>query len=150
MEYFVFEGDEFWTKSNDELVALARQEIDTLGLARAEDVVDGCVIREPKAYPVYDDEYRTAVEAVKRFLAEEVPNLQCVGRNGMHRYNNQDHSMLTGILAARNIAGLGPFDLWEVNADEHYHEDGFHLSEEEIAAMNRTQPSVPRALAASS
>lgn len=150
MEYFVFEGDDFWTKSNEDLIAIARQELATLGLARAEDVVDGCVIREPKAYPVYDDEYRNAVEAVKRFLAEEVPNLQCVGRNGMHRYNNQDHSMLTGILAARNIADLGPFDLWDVNADEHYHEDGFHLSEEEVAAMHRTQPSVPRALTAGS
>lgn len=147
LEYFVFEGDELWSMPDDEVLRLAGRELEALGLGRAKDVIDGKVIREPKAYPVYDDQYQEAVEAVKRFLRVEATNLQCVGRNGMHRYNNQDHSMLTGMLAARNIAGLGTFDLWDVNADEHYHEDGFHLSEEEVAMLKQTQPAVARAAA---
>lgn len=144
LEYFVFEGDELWTKSDEELLALGARELEKLGLAKASDAIDGKVIREPKAYPVYDDTYAEAVAAVRRFLKEELPNLQCVGRNGMHRYNNQDHSMLTGILAARNIMKLGEFNLWDVNADEDYHEDGFHLSAHEIEELDETQPSVPQ------
>ncbi|HYO80534.1 MAG TPA: hypothetical protein VES20_03965, partial [Bryobacteraceae bacterium] len=89
----------------------------------------------------YDDEYRSVLEEVKAFLPT-VPNLQLVGRNGMHRYNNQDHSMLTAILAARNIAGAS-YDLWQVNADEEYHEAGDAISEQEVRAMMSTQPMVP-------
>jgi protoporphyrinogen oxidase len=144
LEYFVFEGDDLWTKSDEELLELGARELEALGLAKASDAIDGKVIREPKAYPVYDDTYAEAVAAVRRFLREELPNLQCVGRNGMHRYNNQDHSMLTGILAARNIMKLGDFNLWDVNADEDYHEDGFHLSSREIEELDETQPSVPQ------
>jgi protoporphyrinogen oxidase len=143
MEYFVFEGDEFWTSSDETLLEQAERELVQLGLAKAGEVIDGKVIREKKAYPVYDENYAEAVAAVKRFLSEEVPNLQCAGRNGMHRYNNQDHSMLTGVLAARNIMKLGTFDLWDVNADEDYHEDGFRLSEESIREMERMQPKLP-------
>jgi len=143
MEYFVFEGDALWSMSDKELISLARAEVVKLGLAKKGDFEDGCVIREPKAYPIYDDNYAVAVDAVKRFLREEASNLQCVGRNGMHRYNNQDHSMLTGVLASRNIMELGKHDLWHVNADEHYHEDGFHLSQEEIDSMEAMQPSTP-------
>jgi hypothetical protein len=105
-------------------------------------VIGGKVIRVPKAYPVYDGEYAGHLERLRAFLAD-VPNLQLVGRNGMHRYNNQDHSMLTAILAARNAMGLGKYDLWKINADDGYHEDGFHLSEEEAAAVERSQPLVP-------
>lgn len=147
MEYFVFEGDQLWSCSDRELLDLAANELETLGLAKAAEVFDGKVIREKKAYPIYDDTYAEAVNAVRRFLTEEVPNLQCVGRNGMHRYNNQDHSMLTGVLAARNIMKLGKFDLWQVNADEDYHEDGFHLSEEDIHNLDETQPEVPHVIA---
>lgn len=143
MEYFVFEGDALWNSTDEELLKLAAKELETLGLAKASDVIDGTVIREKKAYPVYDDSYAEAVAAVRRFLSEGLPNLQCVGRNGMHRYNNQDHSMLTGMLAARNIMGLGEFNLWDVNADEDYHEDGFALSKESIAVLEESQPKVP-------
>ncbi len=148
LEYFVFEGDDLWNASDADLLKLAGKELEILGLAKAAEVMDGKVIREKKAYPVYDDAYGEAVAAVRRFLSEEVPNLQCVGRNGMHRYNNQDHSMLTGILASRNIMKLGEFNLWDVNADEDYHEDGFRLTKEAIHDFEESQPSVPRKAAA--
>ncbi|MEO8099608.1 MAG: NAD(P)/FAD-dependent oxidoreductase [Acidobacteriota bacterium] len=142
LEYFCFEGDSLWTSSDEDLVALARQEIAKLGLIDPTKVIDGTVVRAPKAYPVYDDGYQEALKQIRLFL-QQVPNLQLVGRNGMHRYNNQDHSMLTGMLAARNILGQGQFDLWEVNADTDYHEDGFRLTEEEIRQMDATQPLIP-------
>jgi len=142
MEYFCFEGDGLWSASDDELIAQATRELEQLGLAKAGDVVDGRVLRVPKAYPVYDGAYKQGLATVREFLAT-VPNLQLIGRNGMHRYNNQDHSMLTGMLAARNILGLGKFDLWQVNADEDYHEDGFRVSSDEVAALEATQPATP-------
>jgi protoporphyrinogen oxidase len=148
LEYFVFEGDDLWNASDADLLKLAGKELEILGLAKAAEVMDGKVIREKKAYPVYDDAYGEAVAAVRRFLAEEVPNLQCVGRNGMHRYNNQDHSMLTGILASRNIMKLGEFNLWDVNADEDYHEDGFRLTKEAIHDLEDSQPAVPHKISA--
>ena len=95
----------------------------------------------PKAYPVYDQHYRAALSVVRNFLAT-VPNLQLIGRNGMHRYNNQDHSMLTGLLAARNIAGAH-FDLWELNEDRAYLEEGLNVTHEQLAALNESQPLVP-------
>jgi protoporphyrinogen oxidase len=123
LEYFCFEGDELWTMADADLVALARREIDAIGLVRASDVVDGCVVRMPKAYPVYDDAYKSHLEVIRRWL-RGFPNLELAGRNGMHKYNNQDHSMMTALLAARNILGLGSFDTWNVNTDAEYHEDG--------------------------
>ncbi|MBV8819256.1 MAG: NAD(P)/FAD-dependent oxidoreductase, partial [Acidobacteriaceae bacterium] len=104
LEYFCFEGDGLWTSSDADLIELAKRELEHLGLAQQIDVVDGAVVRMPKAYPVYDSCYQQGLAAVREFLAM-VPNLQLVGRNGMHRYNNQDHSMLTAMLAARNILG---------------------------------------------
>ena len=142
LEYFCFEGDHLWNKSDADLLAQARQEIARLGLVDPSLVIDGTVLRVQKAYPIYDDRHQAALVQVKRFL-KMVPNLQLVGRNGMHRYNNQDHSMLTGILAARNILSEGNFDLWQVNADTDYHEDGFCLSDEEIKLMEATQPLHP-------
>ncbi|MGH9722840.1 MAG: NAD(P)/FAD-dependent oxidoreductase [Bryobacteraceae bacterium] len=138
LEYFCFAGDGLWSASDAELILLAKQEVARLGLVREKDVLDGAVVRVPKAYPVYDRSYQRGLAALRRFLAS-VPNLQCVGRNGMHRYNNQDHSMLTAILAARNVVG-GRFNLWDVHVDEDYLEDGFELSEAEIAAMEASQP----------
>jgi len=91
-----------------------------LNLARGSRFLDGCVVRMPKAYPVYDATYQRGLAAVREFLPT-VPNLQLAGRNGMHHYNNQDHSMLTAVLAARNILG-GDYDLWSVNVDADYHE----------------------------
>ncbi len=148
LEYFVFEGDDLWNAKDADLLTMAGRELQTLGLAKATEVLDGTVIREKKAYPVYDDAYAEAVTAVRRFLSEEVPNLQCVGRNGMHRYNNQDHSMLTGILAARNIMKPGEFNLWDVNADEDFHEDGFRLTKEAIDKFEESQPAVPHKIPA--
>jgi protoporphyrinogen oxidase len=145
LEYFCFEGDDLWKASDEDLIARARMETAKLGLIDPSQVIDGKVIRVQKAYPVYDGGYKQALLAVREFL-QQVPNLQLIGRNGMHRYNNQDHSMLTGMLAARNILGQGHFDLWEVNADTDYHEDGFQLTEEEIGQMEASQPLTPTLL----
>ncbi len=128
MEYFCFEGDGLWTMPDDELVALGRREIDAIGLVKATDVIDGCVVRMPKAYPVYDDAYKQHVAVIRGWL-KGFPNLELAGRNGMHKYNNQDHSMMTALLAARNILGLGSFDTWKVNTDAEYHEEGAETAE---------------------
>lgn len=121
MEYFCNEGDELWSCSDAELIALAREEIAKLGLARADAVEDGTVIRQPKAYPVYDGTYRAHVETIRTFL-RGFSNLQTIGRNGMHRYNNQDHSMLSGMLAVENLFGAS-HDLWELNTERSYYEE---------------------------
>ena len=121
MEYFCNEGDEAWTMDDDALVAMAGRELAALGLADAESIVRGHVIRQKKAYPVYDTEYRDAVATIEGWI-KGLENLQTVGRNGLHRYNNQDHSMLTGIYAARNVTGAS-YDLWEVNVERSYHEE---------------------------
>ncbi len=122
MEYFCSEGDELWQMSNWELIELASQEIVKLDLGVTKsDVEDGCVIRQYKAYPVYDGEYRQHLQLLQDYL-QTFENLQTVGRNGMHRYNNQDHSMLTALLAAKNILGE-EHDLWNVNLERSYHEN---------------------------
>jgi len=113
-----------------------------LKLVRSDEVVDGAVVRVLKAYPVYDRGYQQCLSVVRDFLAG-MPNLQLIGRNGMHRYNNQDHSMLTGILAARNVGGA-TFDLWNLNLDQDYLEEGPVVSAADLAAMEKTQPLVPR------
>jgi hypothetical protein len=101
----------------------------------------GWTVRIEKAYPVYDGTYKRGLDTIREFL-KEVPNLQLVGRNGMHRYNNQDHSMLTAVLAARNIMGAN-YDLWSVNAETDYHEEGGAITEKELASLNASQPAVP-------
>ncbi len=121
LEYFCFEGDEIWTSSDADLIALGRHEVHAIGLVDAEDVIDGCVVRMPKAYPVYDDQYLGHLATIRGWLAG-LSNLELAGRNGMHKYNNQDHSMMTALLAARNMLGLGKFDTWKVNTDAEYHE----------------------------
>jgi hypothetical protein len=106
-------------------VALAKKELQQVILADATDVVDGCVIRQPKAYPVYDDDYKRHVQTIREALHAAFPTLHLVGRNGMHKYNNQDHAMMTAMLAARNIlAGKELYDVWAVNEDGEYHEGG--------------------------
>jgi protoporphyrinogen oxidase len=125
LEYFCFEGDGLWTSSDADLIKLAGQELEKLGLASQSDVLDGCVVRQHKAYPVYDDEYATHVEAIRRDIEGNYPGFHFVGRNGMHKYNNQDHAMMTAMLAARNIIeGKNLYDVWEVNQDAEYHEAG--------------------------
>jgi protoporphyrinogen oxidase len=125
LEYFCFEGDGLWTSSDSDLVALASRELESLGLVKAGDVIDGHVVRQPKAYPVYDDEYARHVETIRSELEAHYPGLHLVGRNGMHKYNNQDHAMMTAMLTARNIlAGEQLYDVWNVNQDAEYHEAG--------------------------
>jgi protoporphyrinogen oxidase len=121
MEYFCHEGDGLWTASNAALRDLAAAELEKLGLARAASVVDGSVIRQPRAYPVYDRDYRGALDIIAGWI-RTLENFQTVGRNGLHRYNNQDHSMLSAMYAARNLAG-GTNDVWNVNVDRSYHEE---------------------------
>jgi protoporphyrinogen oxidase len=122
LEYFCFEGDGLWTMSDVDLIALGTRELEHVGLCKAADVVDGCVMRQPKAYPVYDSDYQQNVSVVRQALDAHCPNLHLVGRNGMHKYNNQDHSMITALYAARNICGA-EYDLWAVNTEPEYHEE---------------------------
>ncbi|MEO0586582.1 MAG: FAD-dependent oxidoreductase, partial [Planctomycetota bacterium] len=121
MEYFCQKDDGLWSSSDEDLVALAAKELEKLSLAPADSVVDGFVIRQPMAYPVYDATYRQNLDTVKNWLLT-LDNLQTVGRNGQHRYNNQDHSMLSAMLAARNILGE-EHDIWNVNVERSYHEE---------------------------
>ena len=121
MEYFCDVGSDLWNMDDAGLIAMAGCELGQLGLASAESVVDGTVIRQEKAYPVYDGQYRDALDVIRTWL-DGFENLQVIGRNGMHRYNNQDHSMLTGMLAARNALGAS-HDLWNVNVERSYHEE---------------------------
>ncbi|MDG4810404.1 NAD(P)/FAD-dependent oxidoreductase [Micromonospora sp. WMMD1120] len=122
LEYFVFEDDEMWRTPDADLVALATAELERLGLVRPGVVEAGYVVRMPKAYPVYDERYQHNVDTIRAWLAEAVPNVHPVGRNGMHRYNNQDHSMLTAMLTAENIATGSTHDVWSVNVERDYHE----------------------------
>jgi protoporphyrinogen oxidase len=125
LEYFCFEGDGLWAADDATLIRRGCEELETIGLARAGDVLDGCVVRQAKAYPVYDESYAGHVAAIRRELEEHYPNLYVVGRNGMHKYNNQDHSMMTAMLCVENIlAGRPVYDLWAVNQDAEYHEAG--------------------------
>ena len=125
MEYFCNRGDDTWDMADADLIARAKREIGQLGLARPEDVIDGAVVRQPKAYPVYDDTYKLNVDTITESLETRFRNLHLAGRNGMHKYNNQDHAMMTGMLTARNImAGGKAFDVWTVNEDADYHEGG--------------------------
>jgi len=122
LEYFCFAGDELWETSDQRLVALGAAELELLGLADASRVERGYVVRVPKAYPVYDGDYAERLAAVRGWL-DGVENLQQVGRNGLHRYNNSDHSMLTAIRAVDNLVTGAAHDIWSVNADSAYHEE---------------------------
>jgi protoporphyrinogen oxidase len=125
LEYFCFEGDGLWTSSDADLVKLATRELEALGLVKPGDVLDGHVVRQPKAYPVYDDDYARHVDTIRRELDAGCSGLHLVGRNGMHKYNNQDHAMMTAMLTAKNIlAGKQVYDVWHVNQDAEYHEAG--------------------------
>jgi protoporphyrinogen oxidase len=141
VEYFCNDSDAIWNRPDADLIALAKREMANLGLAKEQHFVDGAVIRMLKAYPVYDRGYKHGLGVVRDFLAT-IPNLQLIGRNGMHRYNNQDHSMLTGILAARNVSGAH-FDLWNLNVEKDYLEAGSELNNEELDALKDSQPLVP-------
>jgi protoporphyrinogen oxidase len=121
MEYFCFAGDEMWSMDDEALVELARAELQRIGLAPAEVVERGWVVRVPGAYPIYDERYAERVRTIRAWL-DRIPNLQQVGRNGLHRYNNSDHSMLTAICAVENLTGA-EHDVWSVNIDSWYGEE---------------------------
>jgi len=135
LEYFCFEGDPLWTASDEALAELAKREIAAIGLMRAGDIRDCCVVRQAKAYPVYDEDYRRHVAAVREALERLYPTLHLVGRNGMHKYNNQDHAMMTGLLTASNIiAGEKLYDVWDVNEDAEYGESGLSGAREALTS----------------
>ena len=136
MEYFCFEGDDLWRQQEAHLIKLAERELIHLGLAQPGDIEDGFVVRQPKAYPVYDEGYAERVATVRRFIAAQCPNLHLVGRNGMHKYNNQDHAMMTAMLSVENImAGQTLRDPWKVNQDAEYLEDGSSGADARLAPI---------------
>jgi protoporphyrinogen oxidase len=122
MEYFCTVGDDLWDMSDNNLIKLATRELNSIGLVTPLRVIDGAVVRMPRAYPVYNENYPEAISVIREYL-QRFSNLQPVGRNGMHRYNNMDHSMLTAMFAVRNLFHER-LDLWSVNVDEAYHEEG--------------------------
>ena len=143
LEYFVFEGDEMWNKPDAELVAQATRELGVLGLVEADSVESGYVVRMPKAYPVYDTAYKANVAVLRTWLEANAPNVHPVGRNGMHKYNNQDHSMYTAMLTVENILGAD-HDIWNVNVEGEYHEQKTTPGSGE-RGTGRDAPVIPRA-----
>ena len=145
LEYFCFEGDGQWTSRDEDLVELAKREIAKIGLIKPEHVVDAAVVRQPKAYPVYDDAYADNVAAVRAEIERDFPTLHLVGRNGMHKYNNQDHAMMTAMLTAENIlVGSRKHNVWAVNEDAEYTESGYSGAQEAL----KSERLVPRKVAA--
>jgi protoporphyrinogen oxidase len=122
LEYFVNVGDALWKTSDNDLVELGKKELASLNIVDTTTITEGYVVRMPKAYPMYDSNYQNNVGTIREWLTSNIPNVYPVGRNGMHRYNNQDHSMLTSMLAVENIYGAKN-DIWAVNVDDDYHEE---------------------------
>jgi protoporphyrinogen oxidase len=148
LEYFCFEGDGLWSSTDEELVALATSEMNILGLVDPNKVKGGAVVRQEKAYPVYDETYAANVAAMREELEEKFPTLHLVGRNGMHRYNNQDHAMMTAMLTVENIlAGKRVYDTWCVNEDAEYHEAGDEGAEKALPAREELTEDQAAALA---
>jgi protoporphyrinogen oxidase len=123
VEYFCFAGDDLWDMPDNALVQLAARELGRIGLLDPESVVEGTAIRVRHAYPVYDASYREAVRRLRRTV-DGLENLETVGRNGLHRYNNQDHSMWTAVLGTLNLLDGAGHDLWSVNVESEYLEEG--------------------------
>jgi protoporphyrinogen oxidase len=134
LEYTVWYGDEEWNATDEWLVDRAKRELEELGLVKAGDIEDGWVVRQPKAYPIYDDRYRANVDVLRTWLAANAANVHPVGRNGMFRYNNQDHSMFTAMLTVENIMTGTTHDVWEVNVEEEYHEEATSRVKEKFLA----------------
>jgi protoporphyrinogen oxidase len=122
LEYFCTEGDELWNMPDAQLIELGMREVERIGLGSYADIESGCVFRVPKSYPVYDSDYRASLSILRQFV-DNLENFHTIGRNGLHRYNNQDHAMLTGMLAVRNVVLGERNDLWSVNTDQNYHEE---------------------------
>jgi UDP-galactopyranose mutase len=122
LEYFVNKGDELWEMADHDLIELGKKELASLNIVDTTTIIEGHVVRMPKAYPMYDAGYQKNVDVIRSWLSTNLPNVYPVGRNGMHRYNNQDHSMLTAMLAVENMFGASN-DIWSVNVDDDYHEE---------------------------
>ena len=142
LEYTVDEGDEWWTATDEHLIETGTEELISLGLIESGDVEKGYVVRMPKAYPVYDEDYQRNVRVLRTWLEQNVPNVHPVGRNGMHRYNNQDHSMMTAMLTVENLYGAS-HDIWEVNVEAEYHETD-ETSSSGTGGTGRDAPILPK------
>ena len=146
LEYFCFEGDGLWNSGDDKLIELAKKELAQIGLASEKEIIDGCVVRQKKAYPVYDDGYKENVETIRADLADKYPTLHLVGRNGMHKYNNQDHAMMTAMLTVKNIqAGELVYDIWNVNEDAEYHESGNSGEQQALSSVRMVPERIKKA-----
>jgi protoporphyrinogen oxidase len=148
LEFFVFEGDSTWNKPDAELVEQGKRELGILNLVDPSKVEAGYVVRMPKAYPFYDEHYKANVAKIVEWLNREASNVFPVGRNGMHRYNNQDHSMYTAMLTAENIARGTRHDVWSVNVEEEYHEEAAKPDDDPrrgARGTGRDAPVIPRA-----
>jgi protoporphyrinogen oxidase len=141
LEYFVNEGDDLWSAEDEDLIKLGIRELEALGLVKPDAVEQGHVVRMPKAYPVYDQYYQRNVEVIREWLEQAVPNVHPVGRNGMHRYNNADHSMFTAMLTVENILDGAGNDIWAVNVEEDYHEEKATAGDH---GTGRAAPILPR------
>jgi len=143
LEYTVWEGDEEWNADDEWLIERAKQELEQLGLAKAGQIEAGYVVRQAKAYPIYDDRYRANVDVLRGWLAEHASNVHPVGRNGMFRYNNQDHSMFTAMLTVENITTGTAHDVWEVNVEEEYHEEATSTVKDRVPGSHGTGRDAP-------
>jgi protoporphyrinogen oxidase len=142
LEYFCFEGDGLWTTPDEELIALAKSELRKVGLVRTDDIEDGCVIRQKKAYPVYDANYLQCVATIRQEIERSYPTLHLVGRNGMHKYNNQDHAMMTAMVSVKNIlAEKKVLNPWAVNQDAEYHEEDTSEARSEANGLRQVSSS---------
>ncbi len=149
LEYFCFEGDGIWAQDDQKLIELARKELNQIGLGAKCEFVKGFVVRQQKAYPVYDEHYQTHVNTIRAELDAKLPTLHLVGRNGMHKYNNQDHAIMTAMLTAQNIlAGEKRYDVWQVNQDAEYHESGERPSQEGASGLRAVPSKVVQETAA--
>jgi protoporphyrinogen oxidase len=144
LEYFVNEGDELWDSADEDLVELAKRELEALGLVTHGVIEAGHVVRQAKAYPVYDEDFQRHVDVIRGWLSEHVPNVHPVGRNGMHRYNNADHSMYTAMLTVENILDDAGHDIWSVNVEEEYHEEAGSGKGAGNLGTGRAAPIMPR------
>ncbi len=145
LEYTVFEGDDAWSAPDEELIEQGKRELEKLGLMRATDIEGGHVVRQRKAYPIYDERYQANVEVLRKWIEVNTRNVHPVGRNGMFRYNNQDHSMYTAMLTVENIVNGTDHDVWTVNVEDDYHEEKAGTRPTGSLGTGRDAPVLPRA-----
>ena len=149
LEYFCFEGDGLWTMSDPDLISLAQVELQKIGLGNECEFIQGYVVRQTKAYPIYDEHYLKHVETIREYLELHLPTLHMAGRNGMHKYNNQDHAIMTAMLTVQNIlAGEKVYNVWQVNQDAEYHESGTSPSQDSASGLRAVPSSITQKNAA--